>query len=128
MKKIFEEFRGFIAKDNIVTLTVAVILGGSFSSIVTSLVNDIFMPILVAVTGQATVSGISLRIGNTYLAVGNFLQAVINFVIIGFLLFMTLKALGKAQGKDLINPPAPPAGPSEKDLLQDILNELKKEK
>ena len=98
MKKIFEEFRGFIAKDNIVTLAVAVILGGSFSSIVTSLVNDIFMPILVAVTGQATVSGISLRIGNTYLGVGNFLQAVITFVIIGFLLFMTLKALGKAYG------------------------------
>ena len=128
MKKIFEEFRVFIAKDNIVTLAVAVILGGAFSSIVTSLVNDIFMPILVAVTGQATVSGIALRIGNTYLGVGNFLQAVINFVIIGFLLFLTLKALGKAQGKDLINPPAPPAGPSEKDLLQDILNELKKEK
>ena len=126
MKKVFNEFRGFIAKDSIITLAVAVILGGAFSSIVKSLVDDIFMPIIVAITGQADVTGVALKIGNTTLGVGNFLQAIINFVLVGAFLFITLKALGKAQGKDLINPPAPPAGPSEKDLLQDILDELKK--
>ncbi len=66
-----------------------------------------------SVTGQATVSGISLRIGNTYLGVGIFYK-LLTSAIIGFLLFMTLKALEKAH---LINLPAPPAGPSEKDFI-----------
>ncbi len=61
MKKIFEGFRGFIAKDNIVTLAVAVIWG-CLLKYRNQLGNDIFMPILVAVTGQANVSGIALRI------------------------------------------------------------------
>ena len=126
MKKLLKEFQGFIAKDSIITLAVAVILGGAFSSIVTSLVNDIFMPIIVAITGQADVSHVAIKLGNTTLGVGNFLQAIINFVLVGAFLFITLKGLGAAQGKDLINPPAEPAGPSEKDLLQDILEELKK--
>ena len=123
---MLKELRTFLSRDNVVQLATAVIIGGAFSKIVQSLVDDIFMPIIVAITGQADVSGVVLPLGSTTIGIGNFLQAIINFVLIGSCIFFTLKALGAAQGKDLINPPAPPAGPSEKDLLKDILEELKK--
>lgn len=123
---MLKELRTFLSRDNVVQLATAVIVGGAFSKIVQSLVDDIFMPVIVAITGQADVTGIAIQLGSTTIGIGNFLQAVINFVLIGSCIFFTLKTLGAAQGKDLINPPAKPAGPSEKDLLKDILEELKK--
>lgn len=123
---MLKELKAFLAKDSIITLAVAVIIGGAFSNIITSLVDDIFMPIIVALTGQADVSDIALKIGNTTLGVGNFLQAVINFVLIGTLLFFVLKGLEKATRKNIITPaPAEPTGPTETELLQEILVELR---
>ena len=122
---MFKEFKAFIANDNILQLATAVIMGGAFMAIVNSLVTDIFMPLIVALTGQADVSGLSLTIGNTQLMVGNFLQAIINFLLISALLFITIKGLEK------VKRPAPkveevPAGPSENELLTEILNELRR--
>ena len=81
---MWKEFKEFIANDNILQLATAVIMGTAFTAIITSLVEDIFMPIIVAITGQADVSGIALKIGNTTLGVGNFIQAIINFILIYF--------------------------------------------
>lgn len=127
---MWKEFRKFIANDSVIKLAVGLIMGSAFTAIVTSLVDNIFMPIIVAITGQADVSDLAIQIGNTTLGVGAFLQAIINFVLIASLLFLTLKALGKAQGKDLINDepdePEEPAGPTEKELLEEILIELRR--
>lgn len=125
---MWSQFKKFIANDNIVQLATGIILGTAFTSIVSSLVDDIFMPIIVALTGQADVSELTLSIGNTTLGIGSFIQAIINFLLIATLLFFTLKALGRAQGKNLIDDDAPaePAGPTEKELLQDILVELRR--
>ena len=124
---MWKEFKSFIANDSIVTLATGFIMGSAFTAIVTSLVDDIFMPLIVAVTGQADVSGLSLNIGNTTLGVGSFLQAIINFVLIASMLFVVLKGLEKAQNKKIITPDEAPAEPStEEVLLGEILAELKK--
>lgn len=120
---MFKEFKAFIANDNILQLATAVVMGTAFTAIITSLVNDIFMPIIVAITGQADVSGLVITLGSTTLGIGNFIQAIINFILIAALLFMVIKGLEKVQR------PKPTeevvAGPSETELLQEILTELR---
>lgn len=124
---MWKEFKGFIANDSIVTLATGFIMGTAFTAIVTSLVDDIFMPLIVAVTGQADVSGLSLQIGNTTLGIGSFIQAIINFILIASMLFMVLKGLEKAQHKKIISPDTEPEAPSNEEvLLGEILSELKK--
>lgn len=122
---MLKEFKAFIANDNIVQLATAVVMGTAFTAIVTSLVDDIFMPIIVAITGQADVSGIVIKLGSTTIGVGNFLQAIINFVLIAAFLFIIIKALEQVQ-KPKEEVAEAPAGPSETELLQDILTELKR--
>lgn len=123
---MWKEFKGFIANDSIITMATGIIMGSAFTAIVNSLVNDIFMPIIVALTGQADVSGVAISIGNTELAVGLFLQAVINFILVALFLYLTLKALEKVQKKKIVAPDEEPAGPTETELLEEILGELRK--
>lgn len=125
---MWKEFKAFIASDNVLTMAVGIIMGTAFTAIINSLVNDIFMPIIVSLTGAADVSHWAIQIGNTQLMVGNFLQAVINFLLIALFLFSILKSLSRASGRNLLNPDADaePAGPSETELLEDILEELRK--
>ena len=123
---MWKEFKGFIANDSIITMATGIIMGSAFTTIVNSLVNDIFMPLIVAVTGQADVSGLSIMIGNTQLGVGLFLQAVINFILVALFLYLTLKALERVQKKKIVAPDEEPTGPSETELLEDILVELRK--
>ena len=123
---MWKEFKGFIANDSIITMATGIIMGSAFTAIVNSLVNDIFMPIIVAITGQADVSGVAISIGNTELAVGLFLQPVINFILVALFLYLTLKALEKVQNKKIVAPDEEPAGPTETELLEEILGELRK--
>lgn len=126
---MLDQFKKFIAQGDVLSMAVGIIMGSAFTAIVTSLVEDIFMPILVALTGAADVSGWAISIGNTEIQIGLFLQAVINFIMIAGLLFLMLKGLSKATGTDLTGTEekeAEPAGPSEKELLAEILTELKK--
>ncbi|HFI0464361.1 TPA: large conductance mechanosensitive channel protein MscL [Streptococcus suis] len=122
---MWNEFKAFIARDNIVELATAVVMGTAFTAIINSLVNDIFMPIIVAITGQADVSGIVWKIGNTNIGIGLFLQAVINFLLVALLLFFVIKGLEKVRRKKPVVEEAP-VGPSETDLLKDILAELRR--
>ena len=84
------------------------------------------MPIIVSFTGAADVSGLSLTLGNTTIGIGLFLQALINFFLIALFLYITLKALERVQGKKLVAPEEEDKGPSETELLTEILEELKK--
>lgn len=106
MKKFFKEFKDFITRGNIIDLAIGVIIGGAFSAIVNSLVNDIIMPFLTLATGDG-VQGLSVVLNNVpkYLEdgtinpeavlwnYGNFLQAIINFIIIALCLFLALKVV-----------------------------------
>ena len=100
MKKFFREFKEFINKGNIVDLAVAVIVGGAFGKIVTSMVNDIIMPLLGAIIGRQSFSDLKIVIKQatattTELAInyGNFLQTLIDFLIICFFMFLAIKVL-----------------------------------
>lgn len=92
---MFEEFKKFISKGNVVDLAVGVIIGGAFGKIVSSLVNDILMPIIGAIIGGIDFSDLSIKIGNAKITYGMFIQNVIDFLIIAFCVFLFVKAINK---------------------------------
>lgn len=121
MKKMMEEFKKFALKGNMIDLAVGVIVGGAFNSIVTSLVNDIFMPVLSLFTGKLDFANWFIALdGNKYLTIaeaqeagaatlnyGNFISGVINFIIMAFVVFMLVKAINKLKKDEPAKPVAP---------------------
>ena len=105
MKKFFEEFKKFISKGNVMDMAVGVIIGGAFTAIVNSLVNDIFMPVLSLITGGFDIAGMSVSFGvgdnAATLNYGAFLSAVINFLLIALVIFCIIKAMNTAKDKML---------------------------
>ncbi|ALV22515.1 MULTISPECIES: large conductance mechanosensitive channel protein MscL [Carnobacterium] len=99
MKNFIEEFKEFAFKGNVLDLAVGVVIGAAFTAIVTSLVEDIIMPLVGIIAGGTDVSSLSLEIGTTTLAYGAFLQAVINFLLIAFVVFMFIKLINSAAAK-----------------------------
>lgn len=95
MKKFFEEFKKFISKGNVMDLAVGVIIGGAFSAIVTSLTDNIINPLINCI-GGAEIQGKIHLIGDNYIDYGAFISAVINFVIMAFIIFCIVKAVNKA--------------------------------
>ena len=90
-----KEFKEFIKRGNVMDLAVGVIVGGAFSSIVTSLVNNILTPILGIFLGGIDFSSLSLKINNAEIQYGMFLQSIIDFLIIAFCIFLLVKAVNK---------------------------------
>lgn len=140
---MLKEFREFIAKGNVLDLAVAVIIGAAFGKIVTSLTEEIIMPVVGAVFGGIDFSNhfILLSVPTTYkgaltdyaalkaagaamIGYGAFVSAVINFLILAFIIFLLVKAANKAMRRQ--QPEAAPAGPSEVDLLIEIRDELRR--
>ena len=105
MKKFFEEFKKFISRGNVMDMAVGVIIGGAFTAIVNSLVNDIFMPLLSLITGGFDIAGMSVSFGvgdnAATLNYGAFLSAVINFLLIALVIFCIIKAMNTAKDKVL---------------------------
>ncbi len=95
MKKNIEEFKKFIARGNVIDLAVGVIIGGAFSSIVTSLVNNILTPILGLVLGGVDFSSLSLTFRDTKIEYGAFIQSIIDFLIIAICIFTVVKIINK---------------------------------
>ena len=125
---MFKEFREFILRGNVVDLAVAVIIGGAFGAIVTSLTNDIIMPLIGVLLGGIDFSGLTIQIGEATVAYGNFIQAVINFLIIGLVLFLVVKAMNKAATLGAKKEAAAPAAPPEDiKLLTEIRDLLQKQ-
>lgn len=94
MKKFLEEFKAFIAKGNVLDLAVGVIIGGAFSTIVTSLTDNIIKPLINCI-GGADIQGKLHLIGDNYIDYGAFFSAIINFVIMAFIIFCIVKAVNK---------------------------------
>lgn len=94
MKKFFAEFKDFIAKGNVLDMAVGIIIGAAFKSIVDSLVNDIISPILGLVV-NTDFSALVVNIGNVPIRYGSFITAIINFLIMAFVLFVIIKAVNK---------------------------------
>ncbi len=119
-----KEFKEFAVKGNVVDLAVAVVIGGAFGKIVSSLIDDVITPLLLKpALDAAHLSNLSeLTIFGT-VKYGNFLSAVINFIIIAFILFLIIKGINATKKKEVA---PPPAGPSTTDqLLMEIRDELR---
>ena len=107
---MLKEFKAFVLRGNVLDLAVAVIIGGAFGKIVGSLVNDIIMPLIGLVMGGVNFSELSVTVGAAVVTWGAFVQTVIDFLVIAFVIFMIVKAANKLQK------PAPaPAAPSTKE-------------
>ena len=99
MKAFIKEFKEFISRGNVMDMAVGVIIGGAFTAIVTSLVNDIITPLLGIIIGGIDFSGICVTIGSAQVMFGNFIQAVINFLLTALVIFTMMKAFNKLQRK-----------------------------
>ena len=125
----FAEFKTFIARGNVLDLAVGVIIGGAFSSITTSLVNDIINPILGILTGgHESLSALAFQLpGGGALMLGNFINAVLNFLIMSFAVFCMVKAVNRLHRKKEAAPPPPPK-PTREEQLPTEIRDLLKEK
>ncbi|NOY98698.1 MAG: large conductance mechanosensitive channel protein MscL [Chloroflexi bacterium] len=89
---MLKEFREFVMRGNVLDLAVAVIIGGAFGKIIGSLVNDILMPLIGLAMGGIDFSGLSITIGEAVIAYGAFIQTVVDFLIIAFVIFLIVKS------------------------------------
>ncbi|NOT51855.1 MAG: large conductance mechanosensitive channel protein MscL [Chitinophagaceae bacterium] len=123
---MLKEFKEFAMKGNIVDLAVAVVIGGAFGSVVAALTDSLIMPIISMILGKGGVSDLSFTVNNTVFPIGVFLQAVINFILIAFVLFLIIKAMNAMKKKEEAAPAAPAATPEDIVLLREIRDALKK--
>ena len=141
---MLNEFKAFIAKGNVVDLAVGIIIGAAFTAIVNSLVADLINPIIGVITGGIDFSNLFINLGSgdftslaaakdagaPVFAYGSFITAVINFLIIAWVVFLLVKAVNKLKAstarKEAEVAAAAPAGPSELDVLLEIRDALKK--
>lgn len=128
MKKFFSEFKQFIARGNVMDMAVGVIIGGAFSNITTSLINDVIMPILGIFTGSISFAALSVTVNGAVIAYGNFIQAVLNFLVMAFVVFCLVKAINKLHHKKEEAPPPPPGPTAEEALLMEIRDLLKEQR
>jgi large conductance mechanosensitive channel len=122
---MIKEFREFIMRGNVIDLAVGLVMGAAFTAIVTSLVNDIFMPIIGVIMGGVDFTGLGLVIGDATIAWGNFVQAVINFLVVAVALFFVIKSINAMQRKPEPKPAEPPAPPEDVKLLTEIRDLLR---
>ena len=106
---MLKEFKNFVMRGNVLDLAVAVVIGGAFGKIVASLVNDIIMPVIGLVMGGVDFSGLSVTVGAAVIQWGVFVQTIVDFLIVAFVIFLIVKAANKFQK------PAPAAAPTTKD-------------
>ena len=99
MKAFFKEVNEFIAKGDVMSMAVGIIIGGAFTAIVTSVVDDIIGPVIGLICGGLDFSSLSVGIGDAQLMFGNFIQAVINFLITAIVLFLIIKSFNKMKDK-----------------------------
>jgi len=132
MKKFFNEFKVFISKGNVIDLAVAVIIGGAFNAIVTSLVNDIVMPFIGVIIGGIDFTSIKVSLGDANIMFGSFIQNIVNFLIIAFTIFVIVKAFNKVsektKRKNTEKKEEPAKKPDDIVLLEEIRDLLKKNK
>ena len=131
--KLFDEFKAFVMRGNVLDLAVGVIIGAAFGKIVASLVNDIFMPIIGMIIGNVDFTTLEIKIGEPVegaeqaaIKYGMFIQEIINFLIIALCIFMFIKLINKVQKKKEEAPAPAPEPTKEEVLLTEIRDSLKK--
>jgi large conductance mechanosensitive channel len=129
LERMLKEFREFALKGNMLDLAIGVIIGAAFGGLVTSLVQDIFTPILAVITGGTDFTNLywqlkgdpqttlaAAREAGATIAYGNFITLLINFILVAFILFMIVKSINRFRRKAETKP-APPPGPTKEEVL-----------
>jgi large conductance mechanosensitive channel len=101
---MLKEFREFALRGNVMDLAVAVIIGGAFGKIITSLVNDVLMPVIGLVLGGVNFSELSIKFGAAVIKWGAFVQSIIDFLIIAFVIFMLVRAMNRMKREEPVTP------------------------
>ena len=141
MKKFMHEFKEFAMRGNVLDMAVGVILGGAFGKITTSLVNDVFMPLIGTLIGgvdlvklnivlkDAVMNGEEVVAPAVTLGIGTFLTTVIDFILVAFVIFLMIKTINRFHKKKEEDPkPEEPKGPTTEELLTEIRDLLKEQK
>lgn len=125
MKKFFAEFKEFIARGDVMSMAIGIIIGGAFTAIVQSLVNDVITPFLGIILGGLDFTGIAITVGSAQLMVGNFIQAIITFLLTALVIFCIMKFFNQFQRKKEEEPEEEPEIPADIQLLTEIRDMLK---
>ena len=136
MKKFFQEFKEFAMRGNVLDMAVGVILGGAFGKITTSLVNDVFMPLIGLLIGGVDLGKLNIVLKPATdtaeavtLGIGTFLTTIIDFVLVAFVIFLMIKTINRFRRKKEEEPePEEPKGPTAEELLTEIRDLLKEQK
>jgi large conductance mechanosensitive channel len=136
---MLKEFKDFIVKGNVMDMAVGIIIGAAFTAIVGSLVADLINPIISLFMGGVDFGGLFANLNGDYatieaadeagaavFAYGRFIMSIINFLIIAFVVFMLVRSVNKLKKAEVEAPAPAPAGPTQEELLADILAALKK--
>lgn len=121
MKSMLEEFKDFINKGDVVTIAVGLVLALYFKTIVDKLIEGVITPILAAIFGETNYASIGFDLGDSFVSIGLVLGAIIDFVVVAFILFLLVKAYNKWKAEA----PEDDAGPTEVELLTEIRDSLR---
>jgi large conductance mechanosensitive channel len=124
---LLKEYREFILKGNVIDLAVAVVLAAAFGAVVTALTEAFIMPVVSMVAGKGGVENLRFMIGETIFPYGKFLQSVINFLLVAFVLFLIIKGMNRLKRKKEEVAPAPPEYTLTEKLLMEIRDSVKKQ-
>lgn len=134
MKNFFRDFKEFAMRGNVLDMAVAVVIGAAFGKIITSLVDNIIMPVISMITGGANIADLSVTMASytgdepIVLQYGLFIQNIIDFIIIAFCIFVALKIITKFFHKNKEEEEAAPPEPTKEELLLTEIRDLLKEK
>lgn len=122
---MWQDFKAFAFKGNVLELAIAVVIGAAFGKIVSSLVENIITPLIGLVMGGVDFSGLAVTVGEANVKYGAFVQSIIDFLIIAFVIFLFVRLLGKLKRKEEIKPEEGPTIDSKEELLIEIRDLLK---
>ena len=124
---MLKEFRDFISKGNVLDLAVAVIIGGAFGAIVNSFVDDILMPLVGVIIGGTDFTSLTIDVGDAHVLYGNFIQAIINFLVIAAAMFIVVRSYNQLQEQDAAKEALAEPGEEVKLLteIRDLLEQAK---
>ncbi len=123
---MFKEFKTFVSKGNVMDLAVGIIIGSAFGKIVSSLVNDVIMPLIGIIVGGLDFASLSITVGEASIVYGAFIQSIVDFFIIALSIFFIVKLINRIRSKKESNKPAEPPAPSNEELLLAEIRDLLK--
>lgn len=126
MKGFIKEFKEFISRGSVIDLAVAVVIGGAFTKIVNSLVDDIIMPIIGVIIGGINFEHLMITVGTAEIKYGMFIQAIVNFLLISLVIFSIIKSINQFKKKEEEKPEEPAAPSEDIVLLTEIRDLLRK--